>query len=102
MANTVADLKVVLQPDVAGLEEAVVIVTVTNSAARFWCVTTVDIKEATSIPVLRTEQAQGRGQRSVYAELASPVPRRPSAFVDWDPSTTRTPCHRGRHSFGWH
>ena len=62
VANTVADLKVVLQPDVAGLEEAVVIGYGNQQRSKIsGAVTTVDIKEATSIPVLRTEQAlQGR------------------------------------------
>ena len=62
VANTVSDLKVVLQPDVAGLEEAVVIGYGNQQRSKIsGAVTTVDIKEATSIPVLRTEQAlQGR------------------------------------------
>ena len=62
VANTVSELKVVLQPDVAGLEEAVVIGYGNQQRSKIsGAVTTVDIKEATSIPVLRTEQAlQGR------------------------------------------
>ena len=62
VANTVSDLKVVLQPDVAGLEEAVVIGYGNQQRSKIsGSVTSVDIKEATSIPVLRTEQAlQGR------------------------------------------
>ena len=62
VANTVSDLRVVLQPDVAGLEEAVVIGYGNQQRSKIsGAVTTVDIKEATSIPVLRTEQAlQGR------------------------------------------
>lgn len=62
VTNTVSDLKVMLQPDVAGLEEAVVIGYGNQQRSKIsGAVTTVDIKEATSIPVLRTEQAlQGR------------------------------------------
>lgn len=62
VANTVSDLKVELKPDVAGLEEAVVIGYGNQQRSKIsGAVTTVDIKEATSIPVLRTEQAlQGR------------------------------------------
>ena len=62
VSNTASDLKVVLQPDVAGLEEAVVIGYGNQQRSKIsGAVTTVDIKEATSIPVLRTEQAlQGR------------------------------------------
>ena len=62
VANTVSDLKVVLKPDVAGLEEAIVIGYGNQQRSKIsGAVTTVDIKEATSIPVLRTEQAlQGR------------------------------------------
>ena len=62
VVNTVSDLKVILKPDVAGLEEAVVIGYGNQQRSKIsGSVTTVDIKEATSIPVLRTEQAlQGR------------------------------------------
>ena len=62
VSQTVSDLKVNLQPDVAGLEEAVVIGYGNQQRSKIsGAVTTVDIKEATSIPVLRTEQAlQGR------------------------------------------
>jgi len=62
VTNTVSDLKVSLKPDVAGLEEAVVIGYGNQQRSKIsGAVTTVDIKEATSIPVLRTEQAlQGR------------------------------------------
>ena len=62
VTNTVSDLKVTLRPDVAGLEEAVVIGYGNQQRSKIsGAVTTVDIKEATSIPVLRTEQAlQGR------------------------------------------
>ena len=62
VANTVSDLTVTLKPDVAGLEEAVVIGYGNQQRSKIsGAVTTVDIKEATSIPVLRTEQAlQGR------------------------------------------
>ncbi len=60
--NTVTDLKVLLDPDVAGLEEAVVIGYGNQQRSKIsGAVTTVDIKAATSVPVLRTEQAlQGR------------------------------------------
>lgn len=62
VTNTVTDLKVTLKPDVAGLEEAIVIGYGNQQRSKIsGAVTTVDIKEATSIPVLRTEQAlQGR------------------------------------------
>ncbi|MDG2425993.1 MAG: TonB-dependent receptor [Flavobacteriales bacterium] len=62
VANTVADLKVELKPDITGLEEAVVIGYGNQQRSKIsGAVTSVDIKEATSIPVLRTEQAlQGR------------------------------------------
>ncbi|MEC8336243.1 MAG: SusC/RagA family TonB-linked outer membrane protein, partial [Bacteroidota bacterium] len=62
VTNTVSDLTVTLKPDVAGLEEAVVIGYGNQQRSKIsGAVTTVDIKEATSIPVLRTEQAlQGR------------------------------------------
>ena len=95
VANTVSDLKVVLQPDVAGLEEAVVIGYGNQQRSKIsGAVTTVDIKEATSIPVLRTEQAlQGRAAGvQVTQNSVSPVPHRPSASVDWVRSTTRILC----------
>lgn len=62
VTNTVTDLKVLLDPDVAGLEEAVVVGYGNQQRSKIsGSVTSVDIKEATSIPVLRTEQAlQGR------------------------------------------
>ena len=62
VTNTVTDLKVLLDPDVAGLEEAVVIGYGNQQRSKIsGAVTTVDIKAATSVPVLRTEQAlQGR------------------------------------------
>ena len=53
VANTVADLKVVLQPDVAGLEEAVVIGYGNQQRSKIsGAVTTVDIKEATSLSLI--------------------------------------------------
>ena len=62
VAQTVSDLNVQLKADVAGLEEAIVIGYGNQQRSKIsGAVTTVDIKEATSIPVLRTEQAlQGR------------------------------------------
>ncbi|MEY3009784.1 MAG: hypothetical protein RLZZ314_426 [Bacteroidota bacterium] len=62
VSSTVSGLKVQLKPDVAGLEEAVVIGYGNQQRSKIsGAVTSVDIKEATSIPVLRTEQAlQGR------------------------------------------
>lgn len=62
VASTASDLKVVMKPDVAGLDEAIVIGYGNQKRSKIsGSVTTVDIKEATSIPILRTEQAlQGR------------------------------------------
>ena len=95
VANTVADLKVVLQPDVAGLEEAVVIGYGNQQRSKIsGAVTTVDIKEATSIPVLRTEQAlQGRAAGvQVTQNSGQPGSTQTIRIRGLGSINTRTPC----------